>query len=141
VIHNWKEAAMTVTDAAVASSPGVDVEFARELANKMMQGWNSHDPDALLALYTEDIVYDDSSWPKQMHGHAEIRQFLESTWRAVPDLKFEFEDVLVSADGSQIAHYWRATATQTGAWDPPGLAPTGRPVNFEGCEPTYSVTD
>jgi steroid delta-isomerase-like uncharacterized protein len=130
VTPNRKEAAMAATDAA--TSPGIDITFARDLAKKVLDAWNSHDAEALLALQTEDIDYDDSSWPKQMHGHGDVKEFLESTWRAVPDLTFEFDDVLVDPGSSQIAHFWRASATQTGVWDPPGVAPTGRTIEFEG---------
>ena len=37
---------------------------------------------------TEDIVYDDSAWPTTMCGHADVRAFLEHTWRGLPDLRF-----------------------------------------------------
>lgn len=37
-------------------------------------------------LMTDDVVYDDAGWPTRMRGHAAVRGFLESTWRAVPDL-------------------------------------------------------
>jgi len=38
---------------------------------------------------TDDIVYDDASWPTQMHGYAAVRGLLESTWHAVSDLTLE----------------------------------------------------
>ena len=82
---------------------------------------------------TDDVVYDDSSWPKQMHGHADVREFLESIWRAAPDLTFELVDgPMVDPAAPRTSHHWHATATDTGTWDPPGLAPTGRPMNFDG---------
>jgi steroid delta-isomerase-like uncharacterized protein len=121
---------MAATDTAPTSQ--LNIDSARELANRMLEAWNAHDTAALLSLMSEDVVYDDASWPKRMLGHTEVREFLESTWRAIPDLAFEFDDPLVNPEASQIANCWRATATQTGTWDPPGLAPTGRPVKFEG---------
>lgn len=123
---------MAKTKVGTASPPGVDFTFARDLANKMLDAWNAHDTDALLGLMAEDVVYDDSSWPKRMRGHADVREFLESTWRAIPDLTFEFEQVLINDDASEVANYWRATATQKGRWDPPGLDATGRRLSFEG---------
>jgi len=123
---------MATTQSTTAAEPRAEVSLANDLAAKMLQGWNSHRPDSLLSVMTKDVVYEDASWPRKMRGHADVREFLESTWRAVPDLSFEFEDVLVSEDGSQFAHYWHASATQTGRWDPPGLAATGRQVKFEG---------
>lgn len=110
----------------------LDIDYARDLANRMLEGWNCHNADALLALMSEDVVYDDASWPKRMYGHSDVREFLDSTWRAIPDLAFEFDDPLVNTENSRIANYWRATATHTGPWNPPGLDATGRPVRFEG---------
>jgi len=98
----------------------VDPSLAQEFAQKVIGAWNSHQPDQLLALMTDDVVYDDSGWPKQMRGHAEVRKFLESTWRAAPDLAFELIDgSLVDPAAPRTAHHWHATATDTGTWDPP----------------------
>ena len=74
---------MSVTD-TTATARGLDPAFAQDFAQKLIAAWNSHQPDQLLALMTDDVVYDDSSWPKQMHGHADVREFLESIWRAAP---------------------------------------------------------
>lgn len=121
-------------ETAVSSTRhGVDPAFALEFSQRLIAAWNSHQPDQLLELMTDDIVYDDASWPTQMHGHAAVRGFLESTWRAVPDLSFELVDgSLVDPAAERTAHYWHASATQTGRWDPPGLSPSGRRISFEG---------
>jgi steroid delta-isomerase-like uncharacterized protein len=118
--------------AATNVAPAPDIDYARDLANRMLEAWNAHNTSALLELMSEDVVYDDASWPKRMYGHSDVREFLESTWRAIPDLTFEFDDPLVNTEASQIANCWRATATHTGPWDPPGLDPTRRPIKFEG---------
>ena len=109
----------------------IDPGAAKELGDKMLAAWNEHNAEKLLALMTDDVVYDDSSWPRSMRGKSEVREFLESTWRAVPDLSFEFESAF-PGPGMQVVNYWRATGTQTGLWDPPGLEPTGQSVAFEG---------
>ena len=116
-----------------ATGHGVDPAFADEFGQKVIGAWNSHQPDQLLELLTDDVVYDDSGWPKQMRGHTDVREFLESNWRAAPDLTFEIvEGSLVDPAAPRTAHHWHATATDTGVWDPPGLAPTGRPMSFDG---------
>jgi steroid delta-isomerase-like uncharacterized protein len=95
--------------------------------------WNSHEVDQLLSLMTDDVVYDDASWATQMHGHADVRAFLESTWRAVPDLSFAHEDiVLVDPSGTKTARYWTGAGTHTGFWDPPRLKASGRQFQFRG---------
>jgi steroid delta-isomerase-like uncharacterized protein len=121
-----------VTDTASTRTAGVGT-VAKHLDDEFIKAWNSHKVEKLLSLMTDDVVYDDASWPTQMHGHAEVRAFLESIWRAVPDLSFKHEQtVLIDPSGTETARYWTGTATHTGVWDPPGLRPTGRSFTFHG---------
>jgi steroid delta-isomerase-like uncharacterized protein len=99
------------------------------------EAWNSHQPDRVVALMTDDIVYDDSAWPKTMRGHADVREFLDHTWRAFPDLVFEATDgPFLHPSEPKAAVYWRGSATHAGPIDPPGLAPTGKRMEFEGAD-------
>jgi steroid delta-isomerase-like uncharacterized protein len=118
----------------VAHEPaGVDAGFVAEFAERWEAAWNSHSADAVLALMTEDIVYDDSAWPRTMRGHAAVREFLDSTWRAVPDLRFRMVDgPFVLPGAPKATFYWEGTGTFTGRLDPPGFAPTGARIAFEG---------
>jgi steroid delta-isomerase-like uncharacterized protein len=117
----------------VTAAQTVDPAFVEDFAERWLEAWNSHDPEKLLALMTDDIVYDDSAWPKTMHGHGDVRAFLEHTWRAFPDLRFEpVGPPLVAAAEPKAAIYWRGFGTHTGPIDPPGLAPTGRRMEIEG---------
>ncbi len=121
-----------VTDVGAPARTDGKISQAKELNDKYVAAWNSHKIERLLSLMTDDVVYDDASWPKQMRGHDDVRAFVASTWRAVPDLSFEHDDMLVDESGTKTAHHWTATATHTGPWDPPGLGPTGRPIAFDG---------
>lgn len=112
---------------------GVDQDFIAEFAERWLSAWNSHQPDRVLELMTEDIEYDDSAWPRQMRGYGDVREFLESTWRAMPDLEFELADGPFLKSGQpKAAFYWTGTGTFTGPLDPPGLAPTGTRLVFDG---------
>jgi steroid delta-isomerase-like uncharacterized protein len=113
----------------------IDPAWVEDFAQRWLAAWNSHDPDRLLALMTDDVVYDDSAWPARMHGHEDVREFLTHTWRALPDLRFELDTgPLVSRSEPQAAMYWTGTATHTGPIDPPGLAPTGKRLAFHGAD-------
>jgi steroid delta-isomerase-like uncharacterized protein len=84
---------------------------------------------------TEDIVYDDSAWPTQMRGHSDVREFLDHTWRALPDLTFELlEGPYLHPRDDKAAFWWRGTATHTGPLDPPGLQATGKRLAFDGAD-------
>ena len=113
----------------------VDLEWLGSYAKDYLAAWNSHDPDRLLGLMTDDIVYDDSAWPTQMRGHADVRAFLTSAWVALPDLTFELvEGPYVVPGKPKAAFHWRGTATFTGPLEPPGFRPTGRRAEFEGVD-------
>lgn len=114
---------------------GVDQAFVEEFLPRWAEAWNSHQPERLLGLMTEDIVYDDSAWPTTMRGHGDVGAFLEHAWRAFPDLEFEMTDGPFLAVGApKAAFYWRGSGTQTGPIDPPGFAPTGKRIEFEGAD-------
>ena len=112
---------------------GLEPDFVKEFAERWLGAWNSHYPARLLELITDDIVYDDSAWPRTMRGHADVREFLDHTWRALPDLEFELgEEPFLLPGGAKAVLYWKGTATLTGPLDPPGFAATGAPLEFDG---------
>jgi steroid delta-isomerase-like uncharacterized protein len=99
-----------------------------------LDAWNSHDADRLLARMTPDVVYDDSAWPETMRGHDDVRRFLEHTWRAFPDMRFELVEGPYRLGEDKAAFWWRGEGTMTGRLDPPGFAPTGRRWRVDGAD-------
>ena len=113
----------------------IDPAFLEDFGQRWLEAWNSQDADKVLACMAQDIVYDDDAWPTTMRGHAEVREFLEHIWRAFPDMRFEVVDgPYIDPEAPKVAWYWRGFATHTGPLEPPGLAPTGKRVEFEGGE-------
>lgn len=111
----------------------LDQVWVEDFAERWDAAWNSHEHARLLELMTEDIVYDDSAWPTTMRGHSDVRTFLDSAWRAFPDLRFEMiEGPYIVSGQPKAAFYWKGSATHTGLLDPPGFAPTGKRLEFEG---------
>ena len=84
---NAAEGARTPAETTSEESPSI--EWIRDFARRWIDAWNSHEVDRLLALMSEDIEYRDDAWPKPMRGHADVREFLETGWRAFPDMTFE----------------------------------------------------
>jgi steroid delta-isomerase-like uncharacterized protein len=114
---------------------GIAREFANAFGARWLEAWNSRNPSRLLELMSEDIVYDDSAWPKTMRGHEDVREFLEHIWRAFPDLTFELlEGPYVDPTAPRAAYWWRAHGTHQGTLEPAGLRPTGKPVEFDGVD-------
>ena len=119
--------------AAAEATPSI--EWIREFVERWLDAWNSHDADRLLALMTEDIEYRDDSWHKTMHGHTDVREFLDATWLAIPDMTFEvLAGPYVIPGEPRAAFHWRGWGTHTGPLDPPGLAATGRPWELDGVD-------
>jgi steroid delta-isomerase-like uncharacterized protein len=124
-----------MTQQQVTPSHGADPQWLEGFVQEWTDAWNSHEADRLLALMTDDIVYDDSAWPRQMRGHADVREFLKQAWTGLPDMRFEeTEGSFPHPTEPKAMFYWRGTATHTGPIDPPGLKPTGRSVEFEGAD-------
>jgi steroid delta-isomerase-like uncharacterized protein len=111
------------------------IEWFRSFAQQWLDAWNSREVERVLALMTEDIEYRDDAWPKAMRGQADVREFLETVWRAFPDMTFEvLSGPYVIPEEPRAAFHWRAWATHTGPLDPPGFAPTDRRWELDGVD-------
>ena len=130
---NAAEGARTPAETTSEATPSI--EWIRDFAQRWIDAWNSHEVDRLLALMSEDIEYRDDAWPKPMRGHADVREFLETGWRAFPDMTFELlSGPYVIPGEPRAAFHWRGWATHTGPLDPPGFAPTGRRWELDGVD-------
>jgi steroid delta-isomerase-like uncharacterized protein len=124
---------MTQTGATQAHD--LDPAWVGEFAGRWETAWNSHEPARLLELMADDIVYDDTAWPTTMRGHDDVRKFLGFAWTAMPDLRFEVVDGPYLVPGEpKASFYWNGSGTHTGPLDPPGFAPTGKRLEFEGAD-------
>lgn len=111
------------------------VDWIGEFVRGWLDAWNSHEQDRVLALLTEDVDVRDDSWPRPMRGHAEVREFLQALWRAIPDMRFELlEGPYVIPGEPRASFHWRGYGTFTGPMDPPGFAPTGRRWDVDGVD-------
>jgi steroid delta-isomerase-like uncharacterized protein len=125
--------------------PGIsqltELGAARDLADRFMQTWNSHDVDALVGMLTDDVTWIDPNLPEPVQGIPAVRKFLTMGLRAFPDL--QIRDAALghtSSDGENIAHAWTMEGTMLGELDPPGFAPTGRRFGVEGVD-LWSLRD
>ncbi len=111
------------------------VDWIRDFVARWLDAWNSHQPDRVLALLTEDVEARDDSWPKAMRGHADVREFLAGLWRATPDMTFELVTGPYVVPGEACASFhWRGYGTFIGPMEPPGFAPTGRRWEVDGAD-------
>lgn len=115
---------------------GITAERARDWARRFVEAWNSHDPEQLLSLSSEDVVWEDPFIVGgTLRGKPALREWLTSLWRATPDLRFELVgEPFVSLDGKQLAAAWKGSGRFTGPLDPPGFAPTNSPIEMSGVD-------
>lgn len=59
------------------------------VAEQWIAAWNSHRPDEMLALFTDDVVYEDVAFGVVNHGKAEVRKFASEEFEGVPDLELK----------------------------------------------------
>ncbi len=59
------------------------------VATKWIAAWNSHNPDKMLPLFTDDIFYEDVAFGEVSYGSAELRKFFLSELEGVPDLELK----------------------------------------------------
>ena len=84
--------------------------------------WSSHDPERVIALFTDDCVYEDLTFGAVNRGKAELRAFADGTFAAVPDFKVSLVTRFVA--GNRGAMEWTMSGTHKG--DFPGLPATGK---------------
>lgn len=95
--------------------------------------YNRHDIDGVLAHCTDDLVWEDPT-AGVLHGKDEVRKALGNVFRAFPDMRFGQDDMsfFLSFDGTRAASGWHLLGTMKGPLDPPGYAPTNRPIEIKG---------
>lgn len=96
--------------------------------------WNRHDVDAILAMHTEDSVFENHTSGGKGVGKAAIREILEGVFAAFPDLQFEARRTYVRDD--LVTQEWTATGTLSIPYTrgPMTVQPTGRKVSWQGVD-------
>jgi hypothetical protein len=91
-----------------------------QIGRRVFEAWNAHDLNRYAAL----LAGADGSGPgRGPADHADV------PGRAFPDLHFDIEQMLASAN--YVVTRWRATGTHRG--ELMGIAPTHRRVELHGC--------
>lgn len=111
---------------------------ASDTLGRWYEAWNAHDVDAISALMTDDVSYEDPAAPAPiMRGCVAVEQYVRSAFPAVADLHLEKLEEWVTPGEEVIASYFRFSGTFTGeltATDLPSLAPTGGRLEMLGMD-------
>jgi steroid delta-isomerase-like uncharacterized protein len=106
---------------------------ALEVNDATYAAWNTHDPDAVAAVFAEDAVVHDAGSEDPEIGRDAVRERAARLFAAFPDLTLTRVDLVI--DGPRHADRWILTGSHEG--ELLGLAPTGRKVRVEGA--TFTV--
>jgi steroid delta-isomerase-like uncharacterized protein len=118
---------------AEETSTGLDQDFVEDWAKRFLDAWNALDGPAVVSLCTNDVRWFDPSTPEMLVGPAEVRDFVEMTGRAFPDLHIvETDSQYVQAGSTRVLAPYRMTGTMLGQMD--AFAPTGRKVSVDGVD-------
>jgi steroid delta-isomerase-like uncharacterized protein len=102
---------------------------ALEVSQASFDAWNSHDADAILALYADGGTYSAPRAGKELTGKA-IADYAKAVWTVYPDMSIE---IVSRGDtgGGLIASQWVLHGTHNGPYFD-GTPPTGRTLTLPG---------
>jgi steroid delta-isomerase-like uncharacterized protein len=104
--------ALPVIAAPPEGKPSKDQGSA--LAEKWIAAWNSHDPEKMVPLFTDDVVYEDVAFGEMSHGSAELRKFFLSELEGVPDLELKLQGANLQGGHGTIE--WIFSGTDKGVY-------------------------
>jgi ketosteroid isomerase-like protein len=80
----------------------------RETIERFNEAFNRHDVDAVMALMTDDVIFENTSPPpdgERFAGQTEVRAFWERFFAGSPRAHFETEELFVAGDRCTVR--WR----------------------------------
>jgi hydroxyacylglutathione hydrolase len=125
-----KEAAASLQQ-ATAPRKRISGSKAEAVARRYFSAIDAHDLDAVVGMWAE-------GGREYVRGQVDalapegVRTFIGDLLHAVPDLGIQI--VSTTTEGDRCAVQWRITGTFAGPGRFAGLAPTGNPIELEGCD-------
>ena len=106
----------------------------RAVIDAYNQAWNRHDIDAILAMHTDDSVFENHTSGGTAVGHDAIRKLVSGVFETFPDLRFSLRRMYARDD--LVVQEWTATATHANPvkYKDGILGPTGRTIQWDGMD-------
>jgi len=99
-----------------------------QLIEAWLRGWDTHDIEGLIAVFSDDCMYEDVPTGVVNKGQGELRTFAQAWLSAVPDAWAKL--VSSCAAGGHGAAEWEFGGTHRG--DLPGMPASGRTMVIRG---------
>jgi steroid delta-isomerase-like uncharacterized protein len=112
----------------------VDGGELQELIDRYNDAWNDHDVDAIVAMHTEDSVFENHVTGDVNVGREQIADAIRGIFKVFPDLEFEGRRQYIRDD--LVVQEWTARGTQEGTMTRGGVKvePTGKRVEYKGMD-------
>jgi steroid delta-isomerase-like uncharacterized protein len=106
----------------------------QEFIDRYNEAWNGHDVDAIVAMHTDDSVFENHVTGDVNVGREAISNAIRGIFRVFPDLSFEGRRQYIRED--LVVQEWTARGTHEGTISRGGieLEPTGKPVEYRGMD-------
>jgi ketosteroid isomerase-like protein len=99
---------------------------AKQMLTSIAAGYDRHDPDAILAHFSDDAVFESprgpDPWGKRYVGKQEIRTAIMGRFAGIPDVRYRDDEHFV--DGDRGASEWTLSGTTT----------EGERLEIHGCD-------
>lgn len=121
---------MVVLLAGFSPARAADVAALERLLDEWGAAWTAADPNRLLPIFTDDVVYEDVTFGAVNKGQDALRKFATDFFDAFPGNVFEVKSRFVSSDGKwgSVEWLWRGRQTK----DLPGLPATNTAFELRG---------
>ena len=86
-----------------------------DVLERMLDGFNRHDLDAIMSLFVEDCVFESprgpDPWGRRFEGRAAVREGLGARFTTIPDVRYGGGSHVVAGDRG--VSEWTLTGTTT----------------------------
>lgn len=108
--------------------------FAEAILERYGEAWNRHDVDAILAMHTDDAVFENHTSGGIAIGKPQIRQLIDGVFASFPDLHFATRRAYFAECVAVVE--WTATATHSKPIARGGqtFSPTGKTLAWNGID-------
>ena len=112
----------------------MDAAELQELVDRYNAAWNAHDVETIVAMHTEDSVFENHVTGDRYEGREQIGRAIAGIFAVFPDLAFETRRQYLCED--LVVQEWTARGTHLGPMTRAGIevAPTGRSVEYRGMD-------
>src|SRR5262249_48914605 len=102
----------TATPKTKAGGKSMATTGTERILEDWAAAWSSHDAEKVLALFTDDCIYEDVTFGVVNHGRKELRAFIDGVFAGIPDFKIELTvRFVIDASG---AMEWIMSGTHKG---------------------------